>query len=275
MRPIMFLSALLATLAFAEGAAAVGPSLPAVDNVGITTSTGNVTYVAHLVGTSTRVQAKASGRTTRTGTLAGRWGIQLATLNGALSGLSPNGRTLVLSDNVRANGNLRARSRFVVIDTRTLSITKRIVLRGDFSVDALSPKGDTLYLIHHVSNKDATKYRVRAYDLATGQLLPGVIADKSQAGWTMAGYPVNRATSASGRWVYTLYQQNTNYPFIHALDTVDHRAVCIELPTNLKADQAWISSARLALTSGKLAITTNSGITRFILDTHTFHLATP
>ena len=41
----------------------------------------------------------------------------------------------------------------------------------------------------------------------------------------MAGYPVARATGPGGRWVYTLYRQPTNYPFVHALDTVARRAV--------------------------------------------------
>ncbi len=71
---------------------------------------------------------------------------------------------------------------------------------------------------------------MKAYDLKAGELVPGVIADKSQAGWLMAGYPVARATSTGGRWVYTLYQQPDNYPFVHALDTVSRTAICIGLP---------------------------------------------
>ena len=77
---------------------------------------------------------------------------QLATLHGTLSGLSPNGRVLVLTDNVQPTGSLRARSRFAVIDTRTLTVTATITLHGDFSVDALSPQGEMLYLIHHIPN---------------------------------------------------------------------------------------------------------------------------
>ena len=46
----------------------------------------------------------------------------------------------------------------------------------------------------------------------------------------MTGYPVSRATAPDGRFVYTLYQQNDNYPFVHALDTVHRTAVCIGLP---------------------------------------------
>ena len=60
-----------------------------------------------------------------------------------VGGLSPNGRILVLSDNVNSDGTLRDRSRFAVVDTRTLAIVRTIALRGDYSFDALSP-GRTL-----------------------------------------------------------------------------------------------------------------------------------
>ena len=204
MRQLVFLSVALATLALVPAAGAAGPSLPAVEGgAGISAATGAVRYVTRLAKSSTRLQERVDGRVARTGIAAGAWGVQLATLDGQLTGLSPDGRVLVLSDNVRPTGNLRARSRFAVVDTRTLEVTATIALRGDYTVDALSPNGDTLYLIHHVSQADATKYQVQAYDLSANRLLPGVIADKRQEGWTMAGFPVTRATSATGRWVYT------------------------------------------------------------------------
>ena len=59
----------------------------------------------------------------------------------------------------------------------------------------------------------------------------------------MAGYPVSRATTGDGGWVYTLYRQDDNYPFIHALDTVHHSAVCIGLPAKWTINGGWISAA--------------------------------
>lgn len=231
--------------------------------------------MTRLAGSSTTLQARADGETLRTLKLQGSWGIRLATLGGTLTGLNPNGRVLVLSGNVRPNGNLRSRSRFAVINTRTLTLTKTVSLRGDFSVDALSPNGDLLYLIDHVSQTNATKYQVRAYDLHDGRLLPGVIADKRQAGWIMAGYPISRAATGNGGWVYTLYRQDNNYPFIHALDTIHHTVVCIGLPANWTTDAAWISTARLKLGTATLAVNTKDGKTRFLLNTRTFRLTTP
>ena len=266
----------LAALTLARASLAVGPSLPALNGgAGIRAAAGDVAYVTTLRGSSTTLQARAHGRTLRTLTLPGGWGIQLATLGGALTGVSPNGRVLVLSDNVQSNGSPRARSRFAVIDTAAFTLTKRISLRGDFSVDALSPNGRLLYLIHHVSARDATKYQVQAYDLGAGRLLPGVIADKSQAGWTMAGYPISRASTRSGGWVYTLYRQDNNYPFIHALDTVHHTAVCVGLPADWTTANAWLSTARLTLGSATLAVKTQAGETRFLLDTKTFRVTVP
>jgi hypothetical protein len=274
--PLVVLLLALAALAVARASSAAGPSLPAIDGgTGIATLDGTVRYVARLRGTATQLRQRTDGGTARTVSLPGGWGIQLATLDGGLTGLSPNGRVLVLSDNVHPGGTLRPRSRFAVIDTEKLAVTKQIGLRGDFSVDALSPRGDLLYLIHHLSQDGAAKYQVRAYDLRAGRLLPGVIADKRQAGWLMAGFPVARATGRDGGWVYTLYRQDDNYPFVHALDTVHRTAVCIGIPANWTSDQTWLSSARLTLASGTLAIATSSGKTRFLLDTKTFRLTTP
>ena len=44
----------------------------------------------------------------------------------------------------------------------------------------------------------------------------------------MNGLPMNRATSAGGRWEYTLYDA-PEHPFIHALDTEGRKAFCIDL----------------------------------------------
>ena len=267
--------AALATLLLTQGASASGPSLPAIDTgAGITAGQTDVSYLTRLDGSSTRIQERSNGRLLAAATIAGSWGLQLATLQGTLAGLSANGRVLVLSDDVQPTGILRTRSSFAVISTSTLTLTTTITLHGDYSVDALSPDGNMLYLIHHLATANVARYQVQAYNLHTGRLLPGVIADKSQAGWIMAGYPVTRAASPSGRWVYTLYEQGDNYPFVHVLDTVSHTAICVGLPANWTTDESWIGSAKLQLTHRTLAIDTQRGTTRFLLNTQTFELST-
>ena len=268
-------SALVAAVALTlvSGAGAVGPALP--DISGAVTG-AEVSYVTALKGTTTTLTRRVEGGAVAQAVLPGRWGIPLVTLTyGTRGGLSPDGRTLVLGDDVSPGGTLRGLSRFAVVDTSKLALVRTVSLRGDYSFDALSPHGRWLYLIHHLSARNGTRYQVRAYDLRAGALVPGVIADKTQASWLMAGYPVSRATSAGGRWVYTLYDQPDNYPFVHALDTVNRTAVCIGLPW------AWaspyqsnvIGEAKLTLAGRTLRIAGGNGSHQgFTLDTRTFRV---
>ncbi len=266
-----------AVLALAQASFAVGPSLPGLDKETITASDGAVAYYVDLAkgGEATVVQKRSRGRVLASLSLTNGWGIQMADLGGQVTGLSPNGRVLVLTDNIEPNGAIRVTSQFAVIDTATMKIRTVLRLHGDYSVDALSPDGRFLYLIHHLAAKNATSYQVQGYDLRAHRMLPGVIADKRQAGWTMEGFPISRATTKSGDWVFTFYQMNDNYPFVHALDTVHHVAVCIGIPADWTKNAAWISAAHVSLAGGKLVIATRHGTVRYLLDTKTFKVTTP
>jgi hypothetical protein len=197
----------------------------------------------------------------------GTWGIPRVTLNNGVGGLSADGRTLVLAqdDVAHNNGNLSSKSSFAIVSTKPLRLRRLVTVKGDFGFDALSPHGSVLYLIEHVSQKSLFRYRVRAYDMHAGKLLPGVVADKTQRSWLMDGYPVARASSADGKWVYTLYSNADNYPFVHALDTITRTAVCVGIPWDWSTDQRAINNATLTVKGGTLAI---SG--RFALDRSTF-----
>ena len=250
----------VAALAAAPAALADGPLPYAMQNSsGVLSPDGSLRYLALSSGTNT-VLAEMQ---TRDGTLRvetslpGSYGIPTIVAGGPGAGLSPDGRTLVVG-----NPALDLVSRFLVIDTRTLRTKNRIVLDGSYAFDALSPDASRLYLIQHTeaSYGDYSHYVVRAYDLGTNRLLPGRIADRTQKGWVMDGYPLARVTSADGRWVYTLYQNGSagGYPFIHALDTVRGVAHCIGVPL---ADQSGISNLVLSLRDGgsTLAVHWKSG----------------
>ena len=116
--------------------------------------------------------------------------------------------------------------------------------------------------------------RIGAFIRRPGSLLLPQGA-RPDAGWIMAGYPITRTATQHGNWVYTLYSQTNNYPFIHALDTAHHVAVCVGLPANWTTDSGWISNARLKLSAGTLTVTTKTGRTRFLLNTKTFRVTTP
>jgi hypothetical protein len=248
MRPLLCCLIALLALAGAQVAAAVGPALWTVDQ--IAAAGGDVEYVAHFdqKDASTTIAARRGDEARESVSLKGRWGFQVVTLGGDAAGLSANGRVLVASTPPANPGGLAGPSRFTVLHTAPLRVTQSFALAGSYTVDALSPDGSKLFLIQHVEvGGDISRYRVRAYDLKAHRLLPGVIADKRQAGWTMRGYPLARAATASEGSVYTLYQPNGNYPFIHALDTVHASAVCIGLPLSWTGDT--LDGAKLALSA--------------------------
>ncbi len=241
--------------------------------VNLTAPDGTVRYAAKAVGSSTNVTAVrvSTGRVLHRARVAGVFGIPAVTLNGTAGGLSVDGRRLILAPPPNYDATPSAETRFVVLSTATLRPVRTIVLRGDFGFDALSPDARTLYLIQHRSTADAS-YAVRAFDLRTGKLLPRTIVDKSEADQTMRGFPVARATSADGTWVYTLYRRDNETPFVHALNTRGRYAVCVDLP-RMVADE-WIWSAALDLTDGgahlvaRLATDANA----FVIDTQTLRV---
>jgi hypothetical protein len=186
-------------------------------------------------------QTDRRGRISRWWHLRGSYRVPPLTYNGSAGGLSADGGTLVLS---RFSWIYPPRTTgLAILDTRVhlrhpgragerrpRHAVTRVRLRGSFSFDAISPDGSTIYLIHHLSPVVDGPYRVRALDAKSGELLPGSIVDPSEPDERMTGLPIDRATSPDGRWAYTLYGGKRHEPFVHALDTVAGRAVCIDLP---------------------------------------------
>ena len=217
---------------------------------GISVSGSPYQYVALAAGRSTVVQQlKRTGPVRSTIRVPGQYGIPGVGYNGQTTGLSADGGTLVLAD-LPGNGTPRT-TRLIVIGAPDMGLRERIVLRGWFSVDAISPTGHFLYLIHYPSS-DISKYEVRAYDLAQHRLLAAPIVDPHERDEAMTGFAVTRATSGDGRWDYTLYIRSNGVPFIHALDTVALRAACIDLPS---VNQADLGNATLNLGPGGSVLT--------------------
>jgi hypothetical protein len=265
----------LSALAVSAVAHAAGPSPGLVQGSAGVTRPGQPLRFVTLAGpglTMLESVERATGRVVKWRALGGEWGVPAVAFDGTAGGLTRDGRTLVLADRVPPQDSpLRSSSDFQLVDTETLRTRGRVSLEGDFAFDALSPDGRTLYLVEHLRGDDTTRYRVRAYDLRADGLLPQVIADKRQQGWVMRGYPLRRAESADGRWVYTLYRQDGGYPFVHALDAVNRRAVCIGIPWHGSQDP--LGRAQLRLDGGKLLIA--AGGRRFAIDTRTFALSVP
>jgi hypothetical protein len=245
---------------------------------GVSSPDGKLRYVTVPGGTGTALAAirTQGGRVERFSSIPGSWGIPSVTINGqGGGGLSSDGRTLILGDAAVQSQPLRTDSAFLVVDAKTLQTRTVVGLNGDFTFDALSPDARRLYLIQHVSGNDLSRYVVRAYDLQTRRLLPRPIADRTQRGWVMAGYPLSRVTSPDGRMVYTFYQRSGGFPFIHALDTVSATAHCIGVPWHGKQDGLWKLRLSLRDSGAKLAVGWPQGQTFVSVNTRTYRLSRP
>jgi hypothetical protein len=215
---------------------------------------GDVRYVAIPTGEQTVLEAirRDSGRVVRWMFVKGNFGIPQVAFDGTTDGLSRDGRTLVLGE-VAAGG---PSSTFALVDLRRFRLRRVIELRGSFSFDALSPNARMLYLVEHVAAQDPTRYRVRAYDLGARRLVPKAVIDKRSRESVMQGAPIARASASDRRWAYTLYAGGP-HPFVHALDTQEGNAVCIDLPHGWS--QLDTAGLRLRLNSERLFVRHHSG----------------
>lgn len=223
--PTMLAAALFAPAAGADGLPVVGVD---VGPTGVTNPGVAHRYVALPSGKSTVVARveRGTGEVRGFRTIPGRLTIPAVAYDGSSAGLSADGTTLVLL--APRSGFPRKTTTFALLDAENLRERSRLTLRGDFSFDAMSPDARWLYLIQYTSPDDPLQYSVRALDSQTGSLHPKPIVDPREPGEAMNGNPLTRAMSPDGRWAYTLYE-GTEHPFIHALDTANRSARCIDL----------------------------------------------
>ena len=184
------------------------------------------------------------GRVLRTRTVRGFYGVPLVAYNGVAGGLSGSEKSLVLSSYGPVPGQ-RGTTRLVVLDTKTLAPGRRVVLDGSWSLDAVSPDAETLFVTEHLRAGDRPLYRIRPLTTRSGQLGRPIV-DRLEGEDDMTGAPVARAASVGGRWAYTLYARRGGEPFVHALDTVKRQAYCIDLPLHLDYDRQWLLRLGLA-----------------------------
>ena len=268
----------LVLLASAPAAAhADGLPLPVDEsNNGVLNDEGLIRHVTAYARGSTAVvsQDARDGSVIAADIFKGRFTVPLVSYDGTAGGLSADERTLVL---IRPRAGFpRKRTTFALLRSDRprlrLRLRRVIALRGDFSFDALSPDGRSLFLINYISRRDPARYRVRVFDLGRGRLARKAITDPREEPDEMNGFPISRVTSPSGRWAYTLYDGTEGHPFIHALDTVKRRAVCIDLDDvhgdpfrlRLESDEA---GSELMVTRGKRVLA--------MVDTKSFEVRYP
>lgn len=193
-------------------------------------------------------------------TLDGAWRLPTVGLDPLPGGISADGSTMVLvPDGKAADDPAVAVSRFAIVDG-ALTRTPRIVeFPGVFDFDALSPDGTILYVAEHVPDPVEGRYQVRAVDTATGVMRDTVIVDKRNIDETMAGWPVDQALRPDGV-VLTLYR-GVEHPFIHALQSREAWAVCLDLPARGMDDESATADWGVVSTNdGDIAVNATLGI---------------
>jgi len=260
---------LVSAVAVVAAASGAGPS-PGLSPSWKGVVSGKVRYVALPEGRSTAVQAitRDGGRVLRHMMLQGTWGIPLVAYDGTAEGLSANGRTLLLARSLYDGQTLRTTTKFALVDTRKMKLRTTIRLKGAFAFDALSRDGRYVYLIEYMTPEDPSSYRVRAYDLTSSQLLPKIVSDKRSWATDMRGLPIARTWTDN--WAYTLYGANAR-PFIHALDTHNVAAVCINLPWKTSPERVFDFRLRTD-SDGHLVVRGPNGRALAVIDRQSFQV---
>jgi hypothetical protein len=205
--------------------------------------------------TSLQTIRRDGGRVMQWMNLKGNWGIPYVTPDAPGEAVLRDDRTIVLG-NVSYGMTLRKHSSFVFADTKLMRVSAKIHLDGHFVFDALSPDARYLYLTEYMSPQNFSAYRVRAYDLRAGKLLPKIVSDRRSWETTMQGWPVSRVDR--GGWAFTLYATGGR-PFVHALDTRHVAAECINLPWANQPQRLY--DYRLGFDGGNLVVRGRNGHT--------------
>lgn len=273
MRRAVLLTVCVCGMVAPATAVADGGPVPAEQGgAGVTTAGSPYRFIALGAGRNTVVERvrRAEATVEASVLLNGSFGMPGATYDGADTGLSADGRTLVLANIPGAY--IPTRTHLLVLDTTQLRTRARINLPGYFTVDAISPTGRWLYLIHYKSLRNLTNYELRALDLTDGRLLHKPIVDPREPDEKMLGLPVTRIIGPGGRWVYTLYDRGGQPPFVHALDTSARAAFCVDLPARLEAD---VTDARLVFSSPTTLRVERGNRTLAVVDARTFAVRAP
>jgi hypothetical protein len=269
------LSVLLVALTVVPAAAADGLPVLGIDDgsTGIAASNGTSRYVTIPSTGGTLVERinRFGGQVLAASLFPGKYTVPAVAYDGSPGGLSGDWHTLALIE-PRA-GFPRKSTSLLVLHVPTLRYRALVRLRGDFSFDAVSPHGSHLFLIQYLSPNDPTRYAVRSYDLHTMRLDPKPVVDSRNPREKMRGNPLSRVSSPDGRWAYTLYDGGGGTPFVHALDTRDITARCVDLDG---LDLSTLPRLRLRLTDGGRSVSVVDGAKRVLaVDRRTLHVSVP
>lgn len=162
----------------------------------------------------------------RSGRVRSRWTVGRLM---SVAAVSPRGRHVAL---------IESRRNLIVVAVAGRRGRSVIALRGNFQVEALSPDGRRIFLVHWQRNG----YDLQNLDLETGALEPTRLAEPDEK---MTGSPQAAVGTRDGRWLHTLYVKPDGEGFVHALDLERGIGHCIDLP--LRGDPFTLAATALTL----------------------------
>jgi len=191
-------------------------------------------YTVMPVDSTARLMAldPSSGRTIAQAAIPRGYYLPSLGYQGPTAGLSPNGQWLALTDNGSAVTGKLVTS-FLIGPSSLSSSFKTVRVVGDFSFDAISDTGQSLYLIQKMG--DPNHYQVRLLDVASGTLVEHPVVDKRDSSEPMNGIRGDSVADSQGQYVFTVYARQAG-PFIHALPLDQPYAWCIDLPAKSASD---------------------------------------
>lgn len=147
-----------------------------------------------------------------------RYGVPQVGFDGAMTGLSADGRVLVLMEMPRTFP--ARRTRLLILDPTRFRRLERFNFPGWYSVSAISPHGRYVYLQRYTAPlRDPTRSEVVVLDRGDPGAPEPISAPAS-------GLPTSHVSD--GRWAYTLNQGEASW--VQAIDTVTGRVRRFDVP---------------------------------------------
>lgn len=172
-------------------------------------------------------------------TIDGRWSVPAA-YGPAPSGLSANGKWMVLVAPPVAVSGSGMLNRFAVVDLVQTKLDRVVNANGDLGFDAVSDDGRNLYLVEHLVPAPHYAVRVASFNGASG-LGSGILGQIKTAEPEVMNGLYHASVAVGADWFLSLYSNPGRGPFIHALNTTQLYAQCIlnipDVPVALRP--AW------------------------------------
>ena len=172
-------------------------------------------------------------------TVDGHWSVP-ATYGPAPSGISANGRWMVLVAPPVAINGTGTLNRFAVVDLAQRKLDRIVAANGDVSFDAVSDDGRNVYLVEHLVPSPHYAVRVASFNGLVG-FGSGVLGQIKTAEPEVMNGLYHASVAVGGDWFLSLYSNPGRGPFIHALNTTQLYAQCIlnmpDVPVALRP--AW------------------------------------